>query len=91
MTTSKRKFKIYQEEAKIRQTSHWDWDYMSTAELEALMQERQERDRQNKPDRERLNQQPEAETRELSRLIKLLAGLLVVILSAAGFLALYLD
>ena len=91
MTRPKRKFKVYQEEAKTRQTSHWDLDYMSTAELEALMQERQERDQTRKPDQDRRDRQPEAETRDRSRLIKLLLGLLVVILLAAGVLAAYLD
>ena len=91
MNRPKPKFKIYQEEAKTQQTSHWDWDYMSTAELEALMQERQEREQDSKPDQGRRSRQPEAETRDHSRLIKLLAGLLVVILSAAGVVATYLD
>lgn len=45
-TTGKRKFKVYQEEAKTRQTSHWDWDYMSTEEIEALMAEQRDRDRE---------------------------------------------
>ena len=91
MTRPTRKFKIYQEEAKTQQTSHWDWDYMSTAELEALMQERQDRERESKPDQARRSCQSGAETRDHSRLIKLLAGLLVAILSAAGVLAAYLD
>ncbi len=28
--------RIYQEEAKTRQTSHWDWDYLPVATLERL-------------------------------------------------------
>ena len=91
MSKPKRTFKIYQEDAKTRQTSHWDWDYMSTAELEALMQERQEREQQSKSDRDRRADQPGAETRKRSRLIQVLAGLLVLILLAAGVLATYLD
>ena len=31
-----RKPRIYQEEAKTRQTSHWDWDYLPVATLERL-------------------------------------------------------
>ena len=31
-----RKLKIYREEAKDRFTSHWDWDCISTAELDAI-------------------------------------------------------
>jgi hypothetical protein len=30
------KWHIHQEEAKTRQTSHWDWDYLPRAELERL-------------------------------------------------------
>lgn len=32
----KKKLKIYQEDAKLRQTTHWDIDYMTTAEIDAL-------------------------------------------------------
>ena len=31
------KLKIYKEEAKDRLTSHWDWDCMTTKELEAAL------------------------------------------------------
>ena len=34
-----RKFKIYQEDAKQRQVSHWDWDYMTTSEIDLQMGE----------------------------------------------------
>jgi len=34
----KRKFRVYLDEAKERQTTHWDWDCMTTAEIDALMQ-----------------------------------------------------
>jgi hypothetical protein len=34
----KRKFKIYQEDVKLRHTSHWDADYMSREEFEAYME-----------------------------------------------------
>jgi hypothetical protein len=37
MTTPRRKLKIYYDDAKLRQTSHWDLDYMTTEELEAFM------------------------------------------------------
>lgn len=39
-----KKFKIYQEEVKERHTSHWDWDYLSTEEIEALMDEQRQRE-----------------------------------------------
>lgn len=32
----KKKLKVYQEEAKLRQTTHWDLDYMTTDEIDAL-------------------------------------------------------
>jgi hypothetical protein len=32
----KKKLKIYQEDAKLRQTTHWDLDYMTTVEIDAL-------------------------------------------------------
>ncbi|MEE4377473.1 MAG: hypothetical protein V2J55_08165 [Candidatus Competibacteraceae bacterium] len=31
------KMKIYMDEAKARQTTHWDLDYLTTAEIDALM------------------------------------------------------
>ena len=31
-----RKHRVYQEEAKTRQTSHWDWDYLPLETLERL-------------------------------------------------------
>jgi hypothetical protein len=43
-TTGKRKFKVYQDEVKTRHTSHWDWDYLSTEEIEALLDEQRERE-----------------------------------------------
>jgi hypothetical protein len=36
MDRPKRKARIYQEEAKLRQTSHWDWDYLPLKTLERL-------------------------------------------------------
>lgn len=34
MNQRNRRFKIYREKAKDRHVSHWDWDYVSTAEVE---------------------------------------------------------
>ncbi len=42
--TRANKFKIYQDEVKERHTSHWDWDYLSTEEIEALMDEQRQRE-----------------------------------------------
>ncbi len=36
---NRKKLKIYQEEVKSRHTSHWDWDYLPTQELEAAVKE----------------------------------------------------
>ncbi len=33
----RRRFKIFQEEVKLRHTPHWDADYMSRAEFDAYM------------------------------------------------------
>ena len=32
----RKKRRVYQEEAKTRQTSHWDWDYLPLADIERL-------------------------------------------------------
>ena len=32
-----RKFKIYQDELKLRHTTHWDLDYLDAADYEAVM------------------------------------------------------
>lgn len=44
MSEPKKRWKVFQEEAKTQQTSHWDLDYLSTEELDALMQESRRRD-----------------------------------------------
>lgn len=49
MRTQKQRLKIYQEEAKTRQTSHWDIDYMSTEEVNALLTAAQPR-KKDRPD-----------------------------------------
>ncbi len=36
----RRRLKIYQEEVKLRHTSHWNWDYMSREELDRLASSR---------------------------------------------------
>lgn len=46
--TQQRQLKIYMEEAKARQTTHWDLDYMTTAELDALLMPTQRRQSQVK-------------------------------------------
>lgn len=34
-----KRFRVYQEDAKTRRTTHWDWDYMSRKELDALAEQ----------------------------------------------------
>jgi len=35
----RKKLDIYQEEAKTRNTSHWDWDYLTHAQIDAWMEQ----------------------------------------------------
>ena len=37
MQSQRKKLKIYREEVKERQTTHWDLDYMTSAEFESAM------------------------------------------------------
>jgi hypothetical protein len=32
-------FRVYEEEAKTRRTTHWDWDYLSSEEIDALAED----------------------------------------------------
>ena len=43
MASRRREFKVYQDEAKQRLTSHWDMDYMTSAEIEAALSEENHR------------------------------------------------
>ena len=36
----RKRYKIYQDEAKARLTTHWDWDYLPAAELNRIMNSR---------------------------------------------------
>ena len=55
MQTQRKKLKIYVDEAKARQTSHWDLDYMTTAQIDALMAAGRQQDTETaeEPTRER--------------------------------------
>lgn len=76
MSEPKKRWKVFQEEAKTRQTSHWDLDYMSTEELDALMQESRRRD----------EGQAEAAGRTRRRRKVLIAAVLVVLVAAGALL-----
>lgn len=68
------KMKIYQEEAKTRQTSHWDCDYMTTEQIDALMNAKQS------TDSKRAKVQPDTAKRKI-RLNRTLIGLIGIALT----------
>jgi len=41
MTPEKKNWKIYKEDIKAEHTSHWDWDYLTHAQIDALIKEAQ--------------------------------------------------
>ena len=45
MQRQRKNFKVYREEVKERLTTHWDLDYMKTAELEDVMAARRDWDK----------------------------------------------
>jgi hypothetical protein len=82
MANSKtRKLKIYQEEAKTRQTSHWDWDYMRAEEYDTLMRKAMEQ-RSESPN----PAQPVSEKKHFPSWRKLLVGLVFGVFLATGIL-----
>ena len=38
MNKPTQKLKIYQEEAKQRHVTHWDWDYMTTSDIDSMIE-----------------------------------------------------
>ena len=42
MQRQRKNLKVYREEVKERQTTHWDLDYMNTADLEVVMAARRD-------------------------------------------------
>lgn len=77
MSKQKRKMKIYQEEAKTRLTSHWDLDYMSTQELDALLKAG--------PEQGQVSPANQAGIGERSRLPQIFLGLILAAFLAAAF------
>jgi hypothetical protein len=47
--------RVYQEDAKTRQTSHWDWDYLPLETLERLARQKQPASRAAGPRQDPLN------------------------------------
>ena len=39
MEPEKKYLKIYKEDIKIQHTSHWDWDYLTHAQIDAMLKE----------------------------------------------------
>lgn len=76
-----RKLKIYQEEAKTRQTTHWDWDYMGAEEYDALMRKAMENRSENSNPA-----QPAAGQKHFSSWRKFLVGLVFGVFLATGIL-----
>jgi len=37
MKKATQKLKVYQEEVKQRHVSHWDWDYMTTSDIDSMI------------------------------------------------------
>jgi len=76
MNQQKKKMKIYQEEAKTRQTTHWDWDYMRTEEINALMKARE---------RSELNKTQSSTATTKAGLAKILIGLIIILITVGIF------
>jgi hypothetical protein len=58
------KWKIYHEKAKSRQTSHWDWDTMTSSQIDDAMRSSQEN----------ANHSPSTCTRSLTQIWQNLLG-----------------
>ncbi|MDJ0988688.1 MAG: hypothetical protein QNI85_01660 [Desulfobacterales bacterium] len=69
--THGKKRRIYQEEAKTRQTTHWDWDYLPLSTLERIA-------RPDKPTPKNGPPQPERRRRIKTGLACILAGTLLM-------------
>ena len=80
MANKRKKWKIYQEDAKTQQTSHWDWDYMSAKEMDALMRAAQHKDQQVAEEQAKTNRKQKA------RLFKIIVGVGVIVLVSSGIL-----
>lgn len=39
MEPEKKYLKIYKEDIKIQHTSHWDWDYLTHAQIDAILKD----------------------------------------------------
>lgn len=76
-----KKRRVYQEEAKTRQTSHWDWDYLPLSTLEDIVR------------REQASPQRAASGPERSRRIKTALACIVAgtLLMAALLSYIYID
>ncbi len=74
--------RVYQEDAKTRQTSHWDWDYLSLATLERLAREKRPASRETGPREDSGDQRRMAWVCIAAGALLLLAGVLAVIVYA---------
>lgn len=78
-----KKLKVYQEDAKLRQTTHWDLDYMTTAEIEALYKSARQHSQRERvtEDGEKFSGQKRSQYKKIGLAVALLASSGVVILS----------
>ena len=74
--------RIYQEDAKTRQTSHWDWDYLPFKTLERLAREKRPTPREGAPRQDPRDPRPLAWLCIAAGAMLLLAGVLAVMVYA---------
>ena len=74
--------RIYQEDAKTRQTSHWDWDYLPLSTLERLTREKRPASRGTVPRENSGDQRRMAWLCIAAGAVLLLAGVLAVMVYA---------
>jgi hypothetical protein len=68
MKKPKRKMKVYQENPKTEQTTHWDLDYMTYAQIDALLEQTRGRSSKQKK----------------VRLVRIVLGLVLLLLLVLG-------
>ena len=70
MKKPKSKLRVYKEISKTQQTTHWDLDYMTNAQIEALLEKTRGR----------------SSKRKKIRIIGIILGFVLIILIVIGFL-----
>lgn len=70
MKNRKNKLRVYKEVSKTQQTTHWDLDYMTNAQIDALLEKTP----------------GGSSKRKKVRIIKIILGLILIMLIVLGFL-----